>query len=268
MITRQATKRRRNSGDSVLVLLDSDPEDEPSRKLRNSTCTNFIRDKKLASNLFQTLLEDLWSKIPVEKTWPCTYLDCLWFSLYKDDLMREKVLNWIKRKQIFTAKYTFIPIVCWGHWSLLILCHFGEPQQMRPRIPFMLLLDSLHETEPRRLEQDIRRFILDVYRSQEKEENSDSIAKIPLFLPEVPQQTNGEACGIYVLYFIHLFIHSIPSSYTQEGWPCFLNKDWFTVEELESFRKEIFAWNFDTAMVNPGEQPPSPVIFTPVLVER
>lgn len=105
----------------------------------------------------------------------------------------------------------------------------------------MLLLDSLHQTGPRRLERDIRRFILDVYRSQEKEENSDSIAKIPLLLPKVPQQTNGEECGIYVLYFIHLFMHSVPSSYTQEGWPCFLNEDWFTVEELESFRKEIYA---------------------------
>jgi hypothetical protein len=45
-----------------------------------------------------------------------------------------------------------------SHWNLLILCHFGEMDRLRTRSPCMLLLDSLLDTEPKRLEPDIRRF--------------------------------------------------------------------------------------------------------------
>jgi len=45
-----------------------------------------------------------------------TYLDCLWFSLYKGGSTKTKVLQWIKKKHIFLRKYIFVPIICW--WVL------------------------------------------------------------------------------------------------------------------------------------------------------
>ncbi|KAJ8493928.1 hypothetical protein OPV22_015649 [Ensete ventricosum] len=186
MITRQAAKRQSTSN-----IFSALPLCKRSKRLRASKLTNCGHDKKLDSNLFQSLLEELWSRTPEQRRRSCIYLDCLWFFLYKDKLTRTKVLSWIKKKQIFSKRYIFVPIVCWSHWSLLILCHFGEKRKSRARKPYMLLLDSLHKTDPRRLEPDIRRFVLDIYRSEEREEDEDFLSEIPLLIPKVPQQKKG-----------------------------------------------------------------------------
>ncbi|WOL14251.1 putative ubiquitin-like-specific protease 2A isoform X1 [Canna indica] len=235
MITRQAAKSLQAARESAPSSYDSFTQYKYSKRIRNRRHTN--SSKKLDSNLFESLLEHLWSRTPEDKRSSCVYLDCLWFSLYKDGLTKTKVLSWIKKKQIFSKRHIFVPIVCWSHWSLLILCHFGEKRQSRTRRPFMLLLDSLHQIDPKRLEPDIRRFVLDIYKTEGREENEEFVSNIPLLVPKVPQQTNGEECGTFVLYFINLFMLDSPN--TEEECLCFLNENWFKLDELESFREEI-----------------------------
>ncbi|KAJ4766389.1 Cysteine proteinases superfamily protein [Rhynchospora pubera] len=198
----------------------------------------------------------------------CAYFDSLWFSLYKKDHTRAKVLQWIKDKNVFSRNYTFVPIVCWNHWSLLILCHFGEIDCLRTRSPCMLLLDSLLGAEPKRLEPDIRKFIIiisipihifyshlqntevccvfvkirfvfDVFESEGRKESRKCISDIPLLIPKVPQQRNGDECGSYVLYFIYRFVEIAPSNFTQQGYPYFLTEEWFTEDDFDNFSKEI-----------------------------
>lgn len=40
-------------------------------------------------------------------------IDSMWFYLYSQQSHRRKVLKWIKKEQIFSKKYVFIPIVLW-----------------------------------------------------------------------------------------------------------------------------------------------------------
>ncbi|CAA7400711.1 unnamed protein product [Spirodela intermedia] len=150
-----------------------------------------------------------------------------------------KVLTWIKKKEIFSRKYVFVPIVCWRHWSLLILYHFGESFRSRTTRPCMLLLDSLEKSNPRSLEPYITKFVSDIYNSEGCEDNEHSISKIPLLVPKVLQQKNGEDCGIFVLYFIHLFMLSALEAFHQEDYPYFLTESWFTLADMEIFHKDI-----------------------------
>ena len=46
-----------------------------------------------------------------------------------------------------------------NHWSLLIMCHFGESLESKIRAPCMLLLDSLQMVDPKRLEPNIRKYV-------------------------------------------------------------------------------------------------------------
>ncbi|XP_058102131.1 probable ubiquitin-like-specific protease 2A isoform X2 [Magnolia sinica] len=199
------------------------------------------KKKKMDTNMFESYLEHLWRNISEDKRSSCTYLDCLWFSLYKKGSDKTKVLMWIRRKDIFSRTYVFVPIVCWHHWSLLILCHFGGDMQSKTRTPCMLLLDSLEMANPKRLEPYIRKFVLDIYRSEGREEREKLISRIPLLVPKVPQQRNGEECGVFVLYFIKLFLQSAPENFSIfDGYPYFMKENWFDFKGLEKFRRQIY----------------------------
>ncbi|KAL0389256.1 UNVERIFIED_CONTAM: putative ubiquitin-like-specific protease 2B [Sesamum calycinum] len=127
-----------------------------------------------------------------------------------------------------------------SHWFLLIFCHLGESLESSTRTPCMLLLDSLHTLGPLRLEPLIRRFVLDIYETEDRPECKDMVQNIPLLVPQVPQQRNGEECGIFVLYYTNLFLENAPENFSiSEGYPYFMKEDWFTEEELEGFYKRL-----------------------------
>eukprot|EP01018_Ginkgo_biloba_P039879 Gb_17992 [translate_table: standard] len=197
-------------------------------------------DKYLDTNIIDRYMEQLWKKLPKDKQESCTYLDCLWFSMYLEEALSFNVLKWTKAKRIFSKRYVFIPIVHWSHWNLLILCHFGEDFSSQTRTPCMLLLDSLKETEPKRLEPLIRKFIMEVYREEGRQESDKTISSIPLLVPDVPQQTNGNDCGVFLLHFVDLFLKCAPENFsTFEGYPYFLTKNWFKTRDIGKRRKHI-----------------------------
>ncbi|MQL68023.1 hypothetical protein Taro_000315 [Colocasia esculenta] len=209
MDSKQQKKRGSSKEDTMQSFYDSYlPRYTRAKKLRGikERCRNSEEQKKVDTNAFESFLEYLWSKLSDVKRKTCTYLDCLWFSLYMKG-PSSKVLTWIKKKQIFSRKYVFVPIICWRHWSLLILCHFGESFLSKAKRPCMLLLDSLGNINPMRLEPDIRRFVFDIYKSEGCEEE-ESISKIPLLVPK-------------------------------------LTENWFGWEDMENFHKEVLHFASD-----------------------
>ncbi|XP_004309800.1 PREDICTED: probable ubiquitin-like-specific protease 2A [Fragaria vesca subsp. vesca] len=204
-------------------------------------CRVSRRKQELDSGTFQCYFESLWKSFSEDKKTSFTYLDCIWFSLYIKPTTKDKVLTWIKKKHIFSKKYVFVPIVCWSHWNLLILCHFGENLESKTQRPCMLLLDSLEMADPRRLEPDIRKFVVDIFREEGRPENMDLLRKIPLLVPKVPQQRNDQECGNFVLYFINLFMESAPQTFSMEEYPYFMKKNWFAYESLDCFCQDIYS---------------------------
>ncbi|KAK3225166.1 hypothetical protein Dsin_005028 [Dipteronia sinensis] len=235
--------------------------------------------KKLNSGEFECYLENLWRSFSEDKKTCFTCLDSLWFNLYLKKSSRANVLTWIKKKHIFSKKYVLVPIVCWGHWSLLIFCHFNENLHSNTKTPCMLLLDSLEMANPRRLEADIRkcvnyfcsffklalssvyesnrvfnmyylssRFVFDIYKADDRPETRELISKIPLLVPKVPQQTNGEECGNFVLYFINLFVEGAPENFSIDSYPYFMDKNWFSPEGFGSFCERLESIPLESAL--------------------
>ncbi|PVH33958.1 hypothetical protein PAHAL_8G109400 [Panicum hallii] len=193
-------------------------------------------------------MEDLWKHIDEDKKSAYAYFDSLWFNMYYCGRNIPNVLKWIKAKRIFSRQYVFVPIVCCGHWSLLVLCHFDKANCSDiKKGPRMIVLDSLNTTDPTRLQSAIRKFIVDIYKTEEQEESKQFINKIPLEFPKVPQQ-NGDECGIYVLYFIQCFLQNkklaevLESKKLEEDFTQLLDDGWFNPEELENFRKDIHSF--------------------------
>ncbi|ESQ45707.1 hypothetical protein EUTSA_v10010584mg [Eutrema salsugineum] len=212
------------------------------RSARRIKCKYLVSKlrKKLNSNTFIAYLEVLWKGLPDEKRNSSVYLDCLWFSMYKSERTRSSVFESIKTKQIFSKKYVFLPIVYWSHWTLLIFCNFGENLGEENSKTCMLFLDSLETTDTwQRLEPDIRKFVLDIFRIEGRTEKPSLVDEIPLYVPDVPQQTNDVECGSFVLYYIHRFIKDAPDSFSTDGYPYFMKVDWFSHGDLEGFCNEL-----------------------------
>ncbi|KAF5741022.1 Cysteine proteinases superfamily protein putative isoform 3 [Tripterygium wilfordii] len=146
-----------------------------------------------------------------------------YLHMYMNASTKEKVLGWIKKKQIFSKKYVIVPIVIWNHWNLLILCNFDESMQSKTRTPCMMLLDSLEKADPKRLEPDIRKFVWDIYQTEGRPEDRKSIYRIPFLVPKVPQQRDDEECGTFVLYFINRFVQDAPENFNVKDFPYFVS---------------------------------------------
>ncbi|KAB1996524.1 hypothetical protein ES319_D13G237700v1 [Gossypium barbadense] len=240
-ITKQEAQRLRSLKLTAPCFLDNIPcRAQSKRRVTRKKSTPKLKNK-LDSGSFECYLETLWSRLPADKRDLFTRLDCQWFAWYRKASYREKVLSWVKRKEIFSMKYVLVPIVCWGHWSLLIFCHFGESLQSKTRTPCMLLLDSLQMSDALRLEADIRRFMFDIYKAEGRPENKQMIYQVPLLVPKVPQQRNGKECGNFVLYFINLFVKSAPENFNIDNYPYFMKNDWFNAEAVERFSERLHA---------------------------
>ncbi|CAK8566233.1 unnamed protein product [Lathyrus sativus] len=214
------------------------PRTKCKRKFKGNEALSRSKEK-LNSQVFDNYLAKIWKSFSEDRKMSFAYLDSLWFSLYRNPLSKDKVLSWINKERIFTKAYVFVPIVCWGHWNLLIFCHFGENVRSVTESRCMLLLDSLEMANPRRLEPEIRRFVQDIYKAGDRPETKHLISQIPLLVPKVPQQKDGTECGNFVLYFIKLFLELAPDKFSMEGYPYFMKKDWFTFKELDRFCESL-----------------------------
>ncbi|MQM00590.1 hypothetical protein Taro_033329 [Colocasia esculenta] len=132
-----------------------------------------------------------------ERLLDVTILDCFWYHMYLNG--SPKLMEWIKEKGIFSKTYTFVPIVDWGHWNLLILCNLGKS-----------------------FNNNCSPFVKDLYHTQGKMASSRRIGSIPLLLPKVPQQRDGEECGVFILYYIYLFLKSAPATFSFTSYSYFI----------------------------------------------
>ncbi|XP_017218175.1 uncharacterized protein LOC108195712 [Daucus carota subsp. sativus] len=252
----QHPRQRKNRKRVAADLDDSEAEQtrasvsrahrQSRRRVRNARQKGMLDDK-----LLNKYLGDLWQTIPREKKDSHDYIDCLWFEMYLEG-DRKKPLGYIKRDRKFSKKYVFLPICLYNHWSLLIFCHVGEDLQSKAATPCILLLDSMRKNNPKQdIEKVLREFLLDIYEGEGRSVSKQQIDKIPLLVPKVPQQTGDKECGYYVLYYITQFLMSSPESFSvSDGYPDFMSQDWFTAEQVTSFRETLPAPDQETGSRN------------------
>ncbi|MQM20212.1 hypothetical protein Taro_053228, partial [Colocasia esculenta] len=125
-----------------------------------------------------------------EKLVDVIIFDCFWYNMY----------------------LTGSPKVMGGHWNLLVLCNLGKSFNNNCSL-CMILLDSLLIAEPLKVEPMVRRLVRDLYHTEGKLASARTIGSILLLLPQVPQQRDGEECGVFTLYYIYLFLKSAPTTF-------------------------------------------------------
>ncbi|KAJ4849555.1 hypothetical protein Tsubulata_048347, partial [Turnera subulata] len=164
------------------------PRDLIPRRARSKRRSKYIpkeiiAKEKLDTEAFERYIGHLWPTLPEEKRNSFICLDSIWFNLYMKPAYKTRVVEWIKKKKIFSKKYVVVPILRWSHWCLLIMCDLGGSFQSEAA-PYFLLLDSLQKANSRRFEPEIRKFVLDIYKSEGGAGNKKLRSQIKLLVPK------------------------------------------------------------------------------------
>lgn len=196
-----------------------------------------IEEEELSTKKFDEHQSAIWKIIPSNKIEGCVCFDPLWYNRYamkKSDSIN-RVMQWISNESVFEKRYVFVPLCQANHWNLVVLCNLGHDLNST-RSPCILLLDSLQTTNPKMLEAEIRRFVIDIYKNEHREGYDD----ICFMVPKVPQQKDGSKCGHYVLYYMYKFMMSCPQHFNiEEDYPGFMDEDWFTDSDVKEFFESI-----------------------------
>ncbi|EPS60553.1 hypothetical protein M569_14251, partial [Genlisea aurea] len=174
-------------------------------------------------------------QIPIPLKNNCSFFDCLFFNEYAKAKEIPHIDRIIKKEKLFSKRYIFVPVVQSSHWFLLILCHFGNK-----KLRCILLLDSLGYGNKSYVEPSIRsRFVSQFYERKRPKETPQDLKSIPILCPKVPKQRGATECGIYVLFYIHLFLKMAPDVFKTESFPYFMTPNWFTTPDINNFAREI-----------------------------
>ncbi|KAK1402274.1 hypothetical protein POM88_001879 [Heracleum sosnowskyi] len=217
------------------------------RTTRSSSMKNRLLDSgeigKLNDPQAMYYMRRLWSVLPEKIRVCCVYIDPAWMFKFRTQLSeRNGVIEWFGRFDIFLKKYVFFPLCISNHWTLVVLCNPGGNIKIKKERPSMILLDSLEGLFKNEVEVTMSSLLHMLYEGRFSSTND--FAKIKLVIPKVPTQTNDTTCGFYVLFYMTLFLKEFPDIFdSTAGYPACLNRDWFTLEEFNSFHsslKDIF----------------------------
>lgn len=133
-----------------------------------------------------------------------------------------KLSKWGKHSDIFSNKYTAIPINDFNHWSLIIIVNASAINDLFEIVstksedkrdePMIIYFDSFYgDNQP--CIRAIKRFLTMEFMRKAKDRfiyNTDIIAKVEERIksscPKVPIQTNTYDCGLFTLAFAELFL--------------------------------------------------------------
>ncbi|MQL70314.1 hypothetical protein Taro_002634 [Colocasia esculenta] len=168
----------------------------------------------------------MWESTPIEVRDAFTYQDSLCLNAYMNALAI-KMSSWTKTSDIFLLVSIHILMTTNHLYPFVISCEIGGTGIFQS---YATLEQVLIPTLTNHIKPDSVEYSLEGENTQ-----------LSLFILKVPQQNNGEECGIFVLYFIHLFMRDAPKSECSEGYSDFLTGAWFNGEEVDKFDEKVWA---------------------------
>lgn len=135
----------------------------------------------------------------------------------------DDIRRWIKDVDIFDKDFLVIPICDQIHWFLIIICYPGEvpghddpitihddpeswnPEIDNPRVPAIIILDSLGLKNRRSYTKHVREFLQ--YESDKRNKSVRIFSRESMreLCAKVPTQTNSYDCGVYILQYFEEF---------------------------------------------------------------
>ncbi|KAL8487824.1 hypothetical protein ACS0TY_024224 [Phlomoides rotata] len=161
----------------------------------------------------------------------------------------QRVRKWTRKVNLLEKDFIFIPVNYSYHWSLIVICYFGEVASYKDdgksvRVPCVLHMDSLRGNHIG-LKDLIQSYLWEEWKERQKGTCEDLYEKFKnlKFVPlELPQQQNSFDCGLFLLHYVELFLEQLPANfsiYKISSSSNFLQADWFPPGEASLKRTHI-----------------------------
>ncbi|EPS70957.1 hypothetical protein M569_03802, partial [Genlisea aurea] len=162
-----------------------------------------------------------------------------------------RVRKWTRKVNLLEKDFIFIPVNYNYHWSLIVICHFGEVAssadfkcQKSARVPCILHMDSLRGTHAG-LKDLLQSYLWEEWKERHNGSCDDLYSKfrnLKFISLELPQQQNSYDCGLFLLHYVELFLDEVPTNfsvYNITPYSKFLQPDWFPPGEASIKRVRI-----------------------------
>jgi sentrin-specific protease 7 len=142
-----------------------------------------------------------------------------WLKLTEDkfggspEKRHQRVSRWTKNVDIFSKKCIVFPICKDDHWFVIIVLNASftmslQKEKLLNGEPFMLVFCSMGYASEDETIKTIREYLSIEWKvTQKTQVCSFNITEMPAIFPEVPRQTNGTDCGLYLLHYIEKFFN-------------------------------------------------------------
>ncbi|GAU39326.1 hypothetical protein TSUD_217070, partial [Trifolium subterraneum] len=135
----------------------------------------------------------------------------------------QSVRKWTRKVNLFEKDYIFIPVNFNYHWSLIVICHPGEVDNINDKepekslkLPCILHMDS-YKGYHSGLKDLVQSYLCEEWKERKKdtcrEDLSSRFLNMPFLPVEVPQQKNSYDCGLFLLHYLELFLDEVPSDF-------------------------------------------------------
>ncbi|PIM97701.1 Ulp1 peptidase [Handroanthus impetiginosus] len=163
----------------------------------------------------------------------------------------QRVRKWTRKVNLLEKDFIFIPVNYNYHWSLIVICYFGEVGSYEDaednnsvKVPCILHMDSFRGSHLG-LKDLIQSYLWEEWKERQKGSCDELYSKFRnlKFIPlELPQQQNAYDCGLFLLHYVELFLEDIPANfniYKIASSSKFLQADWFPPVEASLKRAHI-----------------------------
>ncbi|KAL3830387.1 hypothetical protein ACJIZ3_019189 [Penstemon smallii] len=172
-------------------------------------------------------------------------------SAFDGNAAFHRVRKWTRKINMLEKDYIFIPVNYNYHWSLVVICYFGEVASYKDvepersvRVPCILHMDSIKGSHAG-LKDLMQSYLWEEWKERQKETSEDLFLKfrnLKFVSLELPQQQNSYDCGLFLLHYVELFLDEIPdnfSIYKLTSSSKFLQADWFPPGEASMKRAHV-----------------------------
>ncbi|XP_051118188.1 probable ubiquitin-like-specific protease 2B isoform X2 [Andrographis paniculata] len=163
----------------------------------------------------------------------------------------QRVRKWTRKVNLLEKDFIFIPVNYNYHWSLIVICYFGEianyedvEGRKSARVPCILHMDSFRGSHIG-LKDLMQSYLWEEWKERQKGSSDDLYSKFRnlKFVPlEIPQQPNLFDCGLFLLHYVERFLEEVPANfsiYKVTSSSSFLQENWFPPGDASLKRTQI-----------------------------